>query len=127
MLQGLEEELNRHTTEEVHMENNFIPDYTMDPEDMEEIIQDELYQKAKEWWRSYKALNDCYITDELYGEICNQIQCPQCKKVVSAHFIWHSQYITSSAHTTIPPSTLSMFPSKRVPPPSASHSSFNNM
>lgn len=63
------------------MENNFIPDYTMDPQDMEDIIQEEIFQKAKEWWRCYKELNDCFITDELYGEICNQIQCPRCKKV----------------------------------------------
>ena len=65
------------------MENNYIPDYTMDAKAMEAIIQDELFRKAKEWWNSYKCANDCFITDALYGEICNCIRCTECNKVPS--------------------------------------------
>ena len=77
----MEEELNKHSGDPVSMENNYIPDYTMDAKAMEAIIQDELFRKAKEWWSSYKCANDCFITDVLYGEICNCIRCTECNKV----------------------------------------------
>lgn len=84
ILQGLEEELTRKAEEAIRIDNNFIPDDGMEESG---LIQDELYTKAKDWWRSYQNLNNCFITDQLYGEICNRIQCTQCKKVLSCDFI----------------------------------------
>lgn len=75
----MEEELTKKSEDEIRIENNFVPDETMEEGEM---IQDELFMKAQEWWRSYRDLNNCFITDQLYGEICNRIQCTQCKKVI---------------------------------------------
>lgn len=73
--------MNKHKGGEVRIENNYIPVYSNDDPSSEEYISEELAEKAKEWWSDYKSLNDCFITDVLYGEICNQIQCTKCKKV----------------------------------------------
>ena len=76
MLQGLEEELNRHREGSLRIESNFIPQFQD-----EELIQSLVFEKSQEWWERYKANNDCFITDALYGEICNRIQCTKCRKV----------------------------------------------
>lgn len=81
-MQGLEEELNKHREGEVKIENNYIPDYGNGDSYVEECIAEELNDKALEWWSDYKSFNDSFITDVLYGETCNRIQCTKCKKVI---------------------------------------------
>ena len=104
MLQGLEEELNKKREGDVHIENNYIPDYGSGDAYTEEYISEELSDKAKEWWSDYKSFNDNFITDVLYGEICNRIQCTKCKKVPI------SFSIGCSVSLIILHSILSMFP-----------------
>ena len=81
-MQGLEEELNKKPDGEFHIENNYIPDYGGGDSFTEEYIEEELVEKAETWWSDYKTLNNHFITDVLYGEICNRIQCTKCKKVL---------------------------------------------
>jgi hypothetical protein len=74
------------------MENNYIPIYSDTSYD-EEYIQEELLDKSKEWWNSYKFFNNCFITDILYGEICNCIECSSCGKSIFNFSTFNTLYV----------------------------------
>lgn len=77
MLQGIEEELNKPQEGIKSVESNYIPQLP-ESDETDSLI----YDKSVEWWDHYKACNSNYLTDVLYGEICNRIQCTKCKKVL---------------------------------------------
>lgn len=63
------------------MDSNVRPEYYEGCEEDLTAILDEVRDASKEWWSDYIYNNDCFISDVLYGEICNEIQCTNCKKV----------------------------------------------
>ena len=80
MLQGLEEELNRQKPHREKMDSNVRPTY-YDGQDADmSMVLEEVYDASTEWWSDYLYNNDCFISDVLYGEVCNEIQCVNCKK-----------------------------------------------
>ena len=77
----MEEELNHKNPDRERMNSNVQPEYYEGCEEDMLSILSEVQDASEQWWNDYLYHNDCFISNVLYGEACNEIQCVNCKKV----------------------------------------------